>query len=355
MAISNSLGSVSAVLSTIPDVGAPSPSLRQQQPGRRTARLTTAKRGSVAPGRRAAVSARANSPQTTLDSITRVVKRIELFRDLSLFECGEIAMRAQERVFLRGDTMFREDDPVGLIYAVASGRVKTIRSNRAGKLVILHLAGPGEVLDGMGLAMGSNHMFTAQAMGRCQVLTWDVGVFEGFVRRFPTLQSNATRFLVRRLRMTECRFHELATERVPQRLARVLLRLIVQSERCESRQPIDLSCEELAQLAGTTLYTVSRLLCNWAAEGIIQPERSAIRVQNLPGLIHVATRVLSSDEQIGCTVPGELVHRDQSAARPSTKRGCDDLHRAARAWAENGGSEDGRKTSGSGEQGVPEE
>jgi hypothetical protein len=28
--------------------------------------------------------------------------------------------------------------------------VKTIRSNRVGKLVILHLAGPGEVLDGGG-------------------------------------------------------------------------------------------------------------------------------------------------------------------------------------------------------------
>jgi CRP-like cAMP-binding protein len=227
------------------------------------------------------------------------VKRIGLFRDLSLSECGRIALEAQERAFQRGEIIFREDDPVGVVYAVASGRVKTIRSNRVGKLVILHLAGPGEVLDGLGLSMGSNHMFTAQAMGRCHVLTWDVEVFEALVRRCPTLQSNATGFLVRRLRMTECRLHELATERVPQRLARVLLRLIVQSESCESRQPIDLSCEELAQMAGTTLYTVSRLLCSWAAEGIIQPERSAIRVQNLPGLIHIATRVASTDEQIG--------------------------------------------------------
>jgi CRP/FNR family transcriptional regulator, nitrogen oxide reductase regulator len=274
MALSNSLGSVSA-LSTIPNVGATSSSLRP------------------------VVSLRSGSSHAALDSVTRFVKRIELFKDLSLSECGEIARGTQARAFLRGETIFREDDPVGVVYAVASGRVKTIRSNRVGKLVILHLAGPGEVLDGMGLPMGSKHMFTAQAMGRCQVLTWDVGAFEGIVRGFPELQSNATRFVVRRLRMTECRLHELATERVPQRLARVLLRLIVQSESCKSRQPIDLSCEELAQMAGTTLYTVSRLLCNWAAEGIIQPERSAIRVENLAGLIHVATGVPSSYEQTG--------------------------------------------------------
>ena len=250
MAISNSLGSVSAVLSTFPDVVATRPSLPQQQPGRRTA----------------------------LDT-TRVVKRIELFRGLSLSECGDIAMAARERVFAQGETSLREDNPIGFVYAVVSGRVKTVRSNRVGKLVILQLAGPGEVIDGLRLSMGSNHMFTAQAIGRCQVLTWDMAGFEEFVRRIPRLQSNATRLLFRRLRMTEGRLHELATERVPQRLARVLLRLIVQSERCESCQPINLSCEELAQMAGTTLHTVSRLLCSWAAEGIIQPERSAILVE----------------------------------------------------------------------------
>src|SRR5579864_3173632 len=287
MAISNSLGSVSAALSTFSDVARHS-SLRQQQPGREIAALETAKRGSTAHIRPArAVNTPTRFPQTMLDT-ARMVKPIELFRGLSLSACGDIAMAARERVLARDETIFREGDPIRFVYAVVSGRVKTVRSNRVGKLVILHLAGPGEILDGLKLSMGSNHIFTAEAMGRCQVLTWGVGVFEEFVRRFPILQSNATRLLFRRLRMTEGRLHELATERVPQRLARVLLRLIAQSERCESCQPIDLSCEELAQMAGTTLHTVSRLLCRWAAERIIQPERSAIRVENLAGLIHVA-------------------------------------------------------------------
>jgi CRP-like cAMP-binding protein len=188
---------------------------------------------------------------------------------------------------LRGETIFLEDDPVRFVYAVASGHVKTFRSNRVGKLVIFHVHGNGEVVDGLGLSIGSSHSFTAQAMNRCQLLTWDVTVFEPFVRRFPALQRNATCLLLRRLRLAEGRVHELATERVPQRLARVLLRLIVQSGGSQN-QSIDLSCEELAHMTGTTLCTVSRLLCNWAAEGIIQPERSAILVENLPGLLSIA-------------------------------------------------------------------
>jgi len=300
MAISNSLGSVSAVLSIFPDVVDTRSSLPTQQPGRRTEPLGTAKGGRTAHTRRSrAASARTRSPQTPLDTVTRVVKRIELFRGLSFSESREIAMSARERVFAHGETIFLEDGPIGFVSAVVSGHVKTVRSSRVGKLVILHLAGPGEVLNGLRLSMGGNHIFTAQAVGRCRVLTWDARAFEEFVRKFPTLQSNATRLLFRRLRITEGRLHELATERVPQRLARVLLRLIVQSERCERCQPIDLSCEELAQMAGTTLYTVSRLLCSWAAERIIQPERSAILVENLPGLIHIATQATSLREQIG--------------------------------------------------------
>jgi CRP/FNR family transcriptional regulator, nitrogen oxide reductase regulator len=282
MAINNSLVSLSTLLPTIPELGTTSPA-RQPADRFRVGRTSIGNRGNAP----RVPCARAAFPQASLDGVRRSVQHVELFRDLSLAERGEIAKAAREQFVLRGETIFLEDDPVRFVYAVASGHVKTFRSNRVGKLVILHVHGPGEVVDGLGLSIGSSHSFTAQAMNRCQVLTWDVRVFEPFVRRFPALQRNATRLLLRRLRLAEGRVHELATERVPQRLARVLLRLIVQSGGSQN-QSIDLSCEELAHMAGTTLCTVSRLLCNWAAEGIIQPERSAILVENLPGLIDVA-------------------------------------------------------------------
>ena len=91
--------------------------------------------------------------------------------------------------------------------------------------------------------------------------------------------------------MLEGRFQELATERIPQRLAKILLRLILQGRGSVRASLIDLTGEDLAQIVGTTQFTVSRLLCDWAAKGIIQPERSAILVENFPGLIAVAMQV----------------------------------------------------------------
>jgi CRP-like cAMP-binding protein len=92
------------------------------------------------------------------------------------------------------------------------------------------------------------------------------------------------------LRTLEGRVHELATDRVPQRLAKVLIRLILQAQGSARSPWTELTGEDLAQMAGTTQSTVSRLLCDWAAQRIIQPERTAISPRNLPGLIAIAMR-----------------------------------------------------------------
>src|ERR1700687_407441 len=185
MAINSSLVSLSTLLPTIPEAGIAS-ARRQPRDRSRSGKTNAANRGNNSWIR----FARSAPPRASLGSVPHFVQQVELFRDLSLSECGEIAKVTREQFVLRGETIFLEDDPVRSVYAVASGHVKTFRSNRLGQLVILHLHGPGAVVDGLGLSIESSHSFTAQAMNRCQVLTWDVRVFESFVRRFPALQRN---------------------------------------------------------------------------------------------------------------------------------------------------------------------
>lgn len=51
---------------------------------------------------------------------------------------------------------------------------------------------------------------------------------------------------------------------------------------------IRLSREELAQLTGTTLFTVSRLLSNWNQRGIVSTRREAVSVNSLEALVQLA-------------------------------------------------------------------
>jgi CRP-like cAMP-binding protein len=78
------------------------------------------------------------------------------------------------------------------------------------------------------------------------------------------------------------RVRELATERVGQRLAHTLLRLMRQCGRTTPDGVLithPLTRQELAELTGTTLYTVSRTLSRWESEGILRSINRQLLVQ----------------------------------------------------------------------------
>jgi CRP/FNR family transcriptional regulator, nitrogen oxide reductase regulator len=226
------------------------------------------------------------------------LQRATFFRGLSLDQSAEIAARARQQGFSRGESLFCEDDPVRFVFVIISGHVKITQLSRSGKEVILRVLGPGELVGRAGVALGTTHCSTAQTMEPCQVLTWEIQVFRSFWDRFPVLSRNAAKILAEHLHLIEERFRELATDRVPQRLARVLLRMVERDNGPGHTVPVRLSCEELAQMTGTTLFTVSRLLCDWADRGIIEPESKAVLVRDLSALTKVAEGTADSDYRV---------------------------------------------------------
>jgi CRP-like cAMP-binding protein len=80
-------------------------------------------------------------------------------------------------------------------------------------------------------------------------------------------------------------FREVATERVPVRLALTLIRLHKQIGRpSEEGTVLAVSQDELAQMIGTTLFTVSRILGQWQVRGLLTTRREAVVIANAAGL-----------------------------------------------------------------------
>ena len=249
-----------------------------------------------------------------------------LFEGLTLAQGREILSIAQERRFSSNQTIFREGDPVSSVIFLISGRLKITQTSRAGAEVILRVMEAGEVAGGLGLPAGRAHTVTAQALEPCSVLFWEARMFQTLCERFPALHRNAARILADRLRTLEECFLELASDQVAPRLARMLVRL---SEH-PIRRPTDairisLSCEELAQMTGTTLFTVSRLLSEWAQRGMISRRRKAVLIQDLPGLIALTkgieslskwhTPCVSAREQ---PIPAVSTPADTGISRPGS-------------------------------------
>jgi CRP-like cAMP-binding protein len=217
-----------------------------------------------------------------------LVQHSPIFRDIAPSECREIVSTAHEKRFARRETMFLEGDPVRQLILLTSGSAKIVQFGPSGTEVILNLKGAGEIVGPVGGRAEDRHCSMAQALAASTALVWDTGVFETLSQRSVHLRRNITHILCLQLRELEERYREISTERVSVRLSHQLVRLLNHvGRRVNGSVEIRLSREELAQLTGTTLFTVSRLLSDWNDRGIVSARREAVSVHNFQALMQL--------------------------------------------------------------------
>ena len=237
--------------------------------------------GGIAP--KAVVPAR---EYNTLRKVT-LVQHSLLFASIPPADCREIVSASRECEFSRRDTIFLEGDPIRHVTLLTSGSAKIIKLGQDGTEVILRLAGPGDVVEVTGLLGQCRHCSMAQALSASTALIWEASAFQALAGRFPLLQRNIVKVVAQRLQELEERYREISTEKVATRLSRQLLRLFNQLGHRVNRNgtlKISLSREELAQLTGTTLFTVSRRLSEWTERGLLTAGRECVSVHNIQAL-----------------------------------------------------------------------
>jgi len=205
-----------------------------------------------------------------------------LFDGLSQAEYLEVAGEAKGVWYSQGQTIFLQDAPVRHVFVVANGMVKVTQISKCGKETLLRLERTGSLVDDV-TGTSLLHSLTARAMESCCLLAWDASLFDTFSRRIVAIQRNATEIMRTRLRVLQERFCDVTTQRVPQRLARLVIQLAAE-ETPGALSPIVLSREELAQMAGTSLFTVSRLLSSWSESDILTLDRKAVVIEDLARL-----------------------------------------------------------------------
>jgi CRP/FNR family transcriptional regulator, nitrogen oxide reductase regulator len=186
---------------------------------------------------------------------------------------------AQRRTYERGTFIFHEGDPATLFYILETGRVRLTQLTPDGQQIIIRYLGPGE---GMGIIVvlsDTVYPVTAEIVADTQLLCWYQDDIKQLMLQYPTLALSGLKLVAQRFVALQAQFRELATERVEQRVARTLLRLVRQAgRRTDEGVLIDmpLSRQDLAEMTGTTLYTVSRILSKWEQAGLIQTSRERV-------------------------------------------------------------------------------
>jgi CRP-like cAMP-binding protein len=221
-----------------------------------------------------------------------------IFRDLTLDECDQVLAMAAQHQYAAREVIVQEGDAGGEVLVLGSGRVKVTQLSYTGDEVILHVKHSGDLISGLGMSEGETYSSTVRALESCQVLSWRRDEFDTLCKSSPTLQRNALQILHDALHILQECFCDLATLRVPSRLARTLVRLADQDGSGVESKPISFTCEELGQMAGTTLFTVSRLLSKWTEMGVIYPENRGIVIEDMEALLALADECTPTTEPV---------------------------------------------------------
>jgi CRP/FNR family transcriptional regulator, nitrogen oxide reductase regulator len=205
-----------------------------------------------------------------------------LFAELPEPERAALAARTERRQLAVREVLFHQGDPADAVYLLRRGQIRLSKLTPEGNQVIVALLPPGQLFAVVAAMQETRLPVTADAVVPSEVLRWPRRLLGEVMARYPAVAFEAMRTVSERMRELQDRFRELATLPVPQRLARTLLRMAASAGKpagSGTRIALRLTRQDLAELTGTTLFTVSRTLSAWQAQGIIEGRRESIVVR----------------------------------------------------------------------------
>lgn len=203
------------------------------------------------------------------------------FRNLTRPEIRAILDAAKTVRSDAGKPIFSEGLVVDRFFLLLDGHVRVQRTTPGGdQIIVLHIA-PGQLF-GIGAALGyRTYPATAIAADDCVALSWPNRLWADFTTQYAGFATETYKVVGARLNDMQSLIVEIATRQVEQRIACAILRLITQMGRKVDRGiEIDfpITRQNISDMTGTTLHTVSRLLSAWERDGIVVSERKKITV-----------------------------------------------------------------------------
>lgn len=220
-----------------------------------------------------------------------LLRNAEMFAGLGREALNAVVAAGVVRRLPRGSRAFVQGDPGVSCHSLLEGRVKIVQTRPDGGQSVLRFIGPGEMYGTVAALMDQPFPADAVAVVDSTEIMWTVAAMRELMSRHPAIGVRSTASAGTRLFELQSRVGELTVARVEQRIARAVLRLARQAGRptpegLEIDFPI--TRQELAEMAGTTLHTVSRTLSAWDQHGLTGSSRRRIVVRDLAGLDAIA-------------------------------------------------------------------
>lgn len=216
---------------------------------------------------------------------------MELFVGLEPAALAEVASRARVRRLAKDIAVFDQGAPAGFCHALTEGRIRIAQTDGNGAQVLVRFIGPGEMFGTVPLFTDGRYPAEARTLVESVELTWTRAALLELIERHPRIALNIIAILAGRIREVQDRLREVATQRVESRIANVLLRLADRAGRQEADGTaigFPLARKDVAEMCGTTLHTVSRVLAAWEKAELVASGRRRIVLRRPAAIRRIA-------------------------------------------------------------------
>ncbi len=220
-----------------------------------------------------------------------LISGLPVFEGLQADDLDRMLQSARSLRIEKETPIFEQGGEAHSFFVLLDGRARVVKSTADGQQVIVRYIVPGELM-GIAQALGrTTYPASAIAVLDCVALAWPGRLWPEFATAYPTFGMNTYKTVGARLNDVQTQVVEMATEQVERRVAHSLLRLIKQSGRkTEAGILIDfpITRQDIAEMTGTTLHTVSRLLTAWEEKGLVRSGRQQVTIKEPHRLLLLA-------------------------------------------------------------------
>jgi CRP/FNR family transcriptional regulator, nitrogen oxide reductase regulator len=220
-----------------------------------------------------------------------LVSHLPLFAGLDAAELDKLLKEARAVRPPKNSNVFDQGQEAHSFFLLLHGHVRAEKATPDGQQIVVRYVSAGEVF-GVAPAIGLKHYpATAIAVVDSVSLAWPSEAWPRLVAQHPALAANTLQTVGQRLQEAHTRVIEMTTEEVERRIAHAVLRLVKQAGRnVEGGIEIDfpISRQDVADMTGTTLHTVSRVLSAWEQQGLVESGRQRIIVRDPHRLFGIA-------------------------------------------------------------------
>jgi len=211
------------------------------------------------------------------------LRNVPIFADLDDIDIEKIAKLGTRKKYKKGNIIVLEQEMGAALFILVTGKVKVVRTDEEGREVILSIFGPGEFFGEMSLLDGLARSATVVAIAKSELMMIHRREFLDLLQEFPAVAISLLAELTMRLRKADAQIKSLSLKDAAGRVANVILMLADDVGIFKKGKVMveDLPLQQdMANMAGTSRETVSRMLHQFMENGHISLEGNKLTINN---------------------------------------------------------------------------